>query len=277
MVAILFATRRAILTRTLTLVSLLIFAAAVFLSQYLVLFEFYREENVIREMGVATITLWGLLIAVVMSGWLVTHELEDRTAVLLLAKPLGRTGFLVGKFLGMMVAVFEGILLLSLILFLTLWVYRAPKELPYFDTFNAAGLGAWGFIFDTLIIPDLKFVGQGIFLSTLQVGILASISVSFAAFFPIFVSVSATALFYVIGNISRYFVVNAKGSGVGSWLAQGLAYLVPNFSYLNPTILLSEGGLLRATYLLWVGAYSIIYVCVVLRIATIYFNRREIR
>lgn len=282
--AILRATRRAVLSRRLTSVTLVIFGLGIFLSQYLVLFEFYREAHVIREMGVATITLWGLLVVIVMSGALVTHELEDRTAVLLLSKPVDRTRFLLGKFMGVMTAVIVGIFTLSLFLFLTLWVNSAFGELAKYDTFNKLGpdkttLGEWGFLFAKVLWPKLAFVMQGAVLSFLQVAILAAISVSLAAFSPLIVSVSGTTLFYILGNITRYFVVNAKAGGgdVVAVVAQGLAYLLPNFAYLNPGVTLSEGEFLSVSYLLWVALYSTIYVAIVLGIASLFFERREIR
>lgn len=271
------ATNGAVASRGITAVSLIVFSLAIFLSQYLVLFEFYREANVIREMSVATTTLWGLIIVIVMSGALVTHELEDRTAILLLAKPLRRSHFLLGKFLGVMLAVARGVALLSLVFLFTLWVHGGARELEGFDPFESP-VGAWTFLWGDVLWPKVAFVLQGALLTLLQVGILAAISVSLAAFLPVIVSVSATALFYIVGSVVRYFVANAEAGGalVGGAVT-GLSYLVPNFGYLNPAVQLSEGKILSAGYLLWVTVYSTMYVSLVLRIASILFERRDIR
>src|SRR5437773_6614727 len=98
------------------------FAFAIFGSKFLTLFSFYQEINMVREMGMATITFWGFIIIVVTSGIIVTQELEDRTAVTLLSKPIQRTDFLLGKFLGLVVSLIHVMIVLAGVLFLTLWM-----------------------------------------------------------------------------------------------------------------------------------------------------------
>jgi hypothetical protein len=83
--------------RPLYYILLFTFAVAIFGSKFLTLFSFYQEINMVREMGMATITFWGFIIIVVTSGLIVTQELEDRTAVTLLSKPIQRTDFLLGN------------------------------------------------------------------------------------------------------------------------------------------------------------------------------------
>src|SRR5947209_3400598 len=118
--------------RPLYYILLFSFAFAIFGSKFLTLFSFYREINMVREMGMATITFWGFIIIVVTSGIIVTQELEDRTAVTLLSKPILRSDFLLGKFLGLVASLVPGMIVLSGVLFLTLWMMAAPK-LPFHD------------------------------------------------------------------------------------------------------------------------------------------------
>src|SRR5437773_252466 len=84
--------------RPLYYILLAVFGLLIFFSNFLSLFTFSQEANMVREMGVASIALWGFLIVVVLSPVVVTQELEDRTAITLLAKPVTRSAFLVGKF-----------------------------------------------------------------------------------------------------------------------------------------------------------------------------------
>src|SRR5688572_7679379 len=83
-------------------------------------------------MGLATITFWGFIIIVVTSGLIVTQELEDRTAVTLLSKPIQRTDFLLGKFAGLVLSLVPGMIVLAGVLFLTLWMMAVPK-MPFHD------------------------------------------------------------------------------------------------------------------------------------------------
>src|SRR6185436_6228655 len=105
---------------------------AIFGSKFLTLFSFFQEMNMVREMGMATITFWGFIVIVISSGLVVTQELEDRTAVTLLSKPIQRSDFLLGKFAGLVLSLVPGIIILSGVLFLTLWMMASPK-LPLHD------------------------------------------------------------------------------------------------------------------------------------------------
>src|SRR5690242_20694300 len=118
--------------RPLYYILLFTFALAIFGSKFLTLFSFYQEINMVREMGLATITFWGFIIIVVTSGLVVSQELEDRTAVTLLSKPIQRADFLLGKFVGLVASLIPGMVVLAGVLFLTLWMMALPK-MPFHD------------------------------------------------------------------------------------------------------------------------------------------------
>ncbi len=113
------------------------FALLVYCSSFLTQFTFFQEINMVREMGLASITLWGFIIIVSLTGVIVTQELEDRTAVTLLSKPLRRSAFLLGKYFGLMMALFMGMTVLAGVLFYTLWWMAKGKM------FGNPGLAAW--------------------------------------------------------------------------------------------------------------------------------------
>ncbi len=102
-------------------ITLFAFALLIFCSSFLTQFTFFQEANMVREMGLASIALWGFVIVVTMTGVLVTQELEDRTAITLLSKPLRRSAFLLGKYFGILLALAAGMTVLAGILFFTLW------------------------------------------------------------------------------------------------------------------------------------------------------------
>src|SRR5688572_8301781 len=99
--------------RPLYYILLAVFALLIFASNFLALFTFSQETGMVREMGMASISLWGFLMFVILSGVVVTQELEDRTAVTLLAKPVTRTAFLLGKYAGLALSAFAGMFVLT--------------------------------------------------------------------------------------------------------------------------------------------------------------------
>jgi len=116
-----WATYREITTRPLYFVTLAVFSLLIFCSSFLTQFSFYMETQMVREMGMASLVLWGFLITVLLSGVIVTQELEDRTAVTLLTKPVRRSAFLLGKYFGLFFSLAAGLVILAGILFYTLW------------------------------------------------------------------------------------------------------------------------------------------------------------
>jgi len=60
-----------------------------------------QDEKIIKDIGLASMELFGTLIAVFIGVGLVSKEIERRSLFPLLAKPLGRGEFFLGKFLGL--------------------------------------------------------------------------------------------------------------------------------------------------------------------------------
>src|SRR5258705_9351716 len=108
-----WATYGEITTRPMYYVTLAVFSLLIFCSSFLTQFSFSMETQMVREMGLASLVLWGFVIVVVLCGVIVTQELEDRTAVTLLCKPIRRSAFLVGKFAGLMLAILPGMVVLG--------------------------------------------------------------------------------------------------------------------------------------------------------------------
>lgn len=271
------ATYLASVSRPLYGISLLTFGTVILASPYFVLFQFAKESQMVREMGVATMTLWGLVLVAMTSGTLVTNELEDKTALLLLSKPLRRSHFLLGKFLGMIWAQSFGIVFLSLIFLLTLWTLDGMDLLDGFTSEKGSGL--WPFLWEGFLKHNTAFVFQAGLLCMFQLAIMSALCLSMAAFFPNIVTVSTTALIFILGNVSAHFVANLKQSASAAvWgTAQALSFVLPNLSYFNLQIHFSEGTLVSFNYLILLTCYTIIYICVVIRFASMIFETREVR
>jgi len=272
--------------RPLYYILLLTFAVAIFCSRFLTLFSFYQEMNMVREMGMATMTFWGFIIVVVTSGLVVTDELENRTAVTLLSKPLRRTDFLLGKFLGLVASLIPGLVVLSGVLFLTLWM-MASARLPLHDRDLVEGVQngsspfatAFRITWENFVVKQSGVVLEGAFLSFLQTAVLAAIAVSFSAFFPTVVSVAATTLVFIIGNVSSYMLASVENLNMGALSAAGRAasYLIPNLGYFNLQMYFSEGKIISLRYLGLSFAYSALYVIAVFLVSCSLFQKREVR
>ena len=351
-----WATYREITTRPLYFVTLAVFSLLIFCSSFLTQFSFYMETQMVREMGMASLVLWGFLITVLLSGVIVTQELEDRTAVTLLTKPVRRSAFLIGKYFGLVLSLAAGLVALAGILFYTLWWMakgdlfghpplgeallwasaagipigiallawggkraaaqeagtsgRAPRRMMWagkgvlavaavafllglelsrggFDEGDVgwaalrrahADVTVWDYA-SAFMRESGTIVLEGLFLSILQVGLLASVCVALSAFLPVVVSVSTTAFVYVLGHLMAPMQASLESLGLPAltWAGKILGLAVPNLGLLNLQVHFSEGTIVGPGYLALAALHSAIYATVVFLVACSLFERREIR
>lgn len=91
-------------------------------SPCLAMFTMLENLKLVQDMGLATLFLAGLALAVFSSYTVVTQEIEKRTVLTLMAKPVGRVDFVFGKFLGIAAGIAVAAYLLTTILLFTLRV-----------------------------------------------------------------------------------------------------------------------------------------------------------
>lgn len=84
--------------------------ALIALSPIIALFTLMNGEKMVTDMGLATILLMGLVLAVLNASQVISREIDVKTAGTVISKPVGRLIFVIGKFLGvtagMLVAAF---------------------------------------------------------------------------------------------------------------------------------------------------------------------------
>lgn len=211
-----------------------------------------QDDKIIKDVGLASTELFGTMIAIFVGVGLVSKEVERRSLYPLLAKPLDRREFILGKFLG---------------LALTLAVNTALMTLGLFATLYATGRG--------LDLSLLKAI-YTVYLSLL-------LSVALALFFS---TVASTAAFAAVCTVCA--VVAGRFSDVihnmtevipdaPAWLINFLYYSLPNFKnfdlkervvYADPV---SAGDLLSLT------AYAAAYAGLALSAAMLVFERKELK
>ena len=91
-------------------------ALLIVLSFWFTFFAFGEEIKMIKDMGWATIALAGLLVALFSSSSVITDEIDKKTAITVLCKPISRHTFIIGKFLGIVVAVSIATIVLTVVL-----------------------------------------------------------------------------------------------------------------------------------------------------------------
>lgn len=226
------------------------------------------ELKFIADFGFGGLFLFGSILAVVMSVQLFFTEIENRTAITLLAKPVNRSAFILGKFFGVWTLLGVFIFLMAGLLALVLAV-RQP-------TLAQAALARG------MPEPFLSFSGLAIFalLQWLRLGIVAALTVAVTSFSQTYlyaVVVSFCGLLiaqlqYILQDVttsekSAFFV--KVGAGL-------LVKMLPNLQLFNlgPQLALSASGVPAGTIVEILG-YGVIWITVLLVVTVWFFRNRE--
>ncbi len=212
------------------------------------------ERQVVINLGLTAISLFGLAIAIFIGIGLVAKEIDKKTLYTLLSRPVRRWEFIVGKFAG---------------LSLTLVVNTALMAVGVF--------GALLYVTHAFTWPD-TYVLVAIYFIVLQFIVVTAIALLFSSFSsPILSAVFALAMF-VIGTFAedlRSFALMTRPPA--RWLAIGLAHLVPNFAALNVITPVAHGEPVAASLVLFNTIYALLYSLVALSAAIIIFEYRDLK
>jgi ABC-type transport system involved in multi-copper enzyme maturation permease subunit len=250
---------------------LLILGAAMALSSVSFrVFDFgHGELKFIADFGFGGMFLFGSVLAVVMTAQLFFSEMDNKTALTLLAKPLGRGEFLLGKFVGAWAVLAVFVAVLSGLLGIVLWAREqellllAEQSGKVPATFSAGGLA------------------QFALLQWLRLGVVASIVLAISAVARTFLyAVVVGALAVVAGQlqwIAQDAVLKPSDSAAYDAVLWLTSRAIPNLQQFNigDALVLSsagvEGGVVFTVVLAGAG-YMVAYVF----LGALLFKRREI-
>ncbi|MBT8485975.1 MAG: hypothetical protein HKO59_16620 [Phycisphaerales bacterium] len=135
------------------LVVLLVATLALVLSNPLSAFTMEDDQRMLVDIGMATVFLCGALLAAFVATGVLTREIENRTALTVISKPVGRPLFVIGKYLGVAAALTLCTIYMSLVFMLAelhsvLQTVRDPIHVPVIvfgvgATFLGVGAAIW--------------------------------------------------------------------------------------------------------------------------------------
>lgn len=277
-----------------------VFGALIFLSQYITLFAFGAEISMMKEMVIASIALCGLLLALFASTTVITEEIENKTVITVLSKPVYRNEFILGKFFGILYAIFLVILFFSLLFTLTLWMSKASSSFFTFRDYSKFVEKSWQ---DVSLNPqklsmdeaalalkstylsqylfkffqeDLVAVYKGIFLTFIQIILLSSVSILASCVFSSVVNVAICFFVFILGHLWEYTVSLLVEFPLGAFFAKILSWFIPNLEYFNLSWAISVNKPIPFSYLVNVTCYGFLYTMIALMGAMFLFKDREV-
>ena len=213
------------------------------------------EEKVIVTLGLSAISLIGLLISIFIGVGLVSKEMDKRTLYAVLAKPVRRWEFLVGKFGGLVLTLAVNVAAMGIGLFLAL-IYVKP----------ALERG------DATVLTAVYFIW-------LKLALVVALALLFSCFTTPLLAILFTAGIYIVGlyvQELRNMPVQVMSRGM-TLFTKGLSYVLPNFENFNIMAMAAHSRQVPGTLIAQNTLYAAVYCAIVLSVAVLVFSRRNLK
>lgn len=243
-------------------------------SNYFTEFSFQEQFKFLKDLGYAAISLTGLLVGLLGAAQLIPGEIERRTILTALCRPLRRWEFIVGKYLGLasLLAAMVGLMALAVLAVLR-WKEGQLLGTEGSDEVVAAAIRAEAR--DPRLWQALVLIGA-------KLAVVAAIAVFFS-------TIATSTTFVIAMTLVIYLVGHLQSVAREQWLETGQAaswgikvflavvsFLIPDFNLYNliDEIVAGNAVLWRST--LEVTGYSVVYVAVLLAAAAVLFEGRDL-
>ena len=224
-----------------------------------------QDIKIIKDLGLAAIATFGLMIAVFIGIGLVWKEVERRSIYSLLSKPLSRAEFILGKYcgLGLTLVVNVVVMVVAWYIVLAYMATTVPPEVRAAWPAPATDLGM------------LRAVG----LILVELMLVTAIALFFSTFSSPFLSAGLTLGLWVIGHFNADLknfeaVVDSRAA---AWFAHGLYYVLPNFSAFDIKQQVVYAQAVPASYLATTALYGAVYIALLLAASVAVFSRRDFK
>jgi ABC-type transport system involved in multi-copper enzyme maturation permease subunit len=208
-----------------------------------------QDEKIIKDLGLAAMDGFGTLIAIFVGVGLVSKEIDKRSLFPLLAKPVTRDEFLLGKFAGLVFTLAVNVGVMAAGLFLTLLATGRRAD------------------------PALL---KAVFTILLGLAITVALALLFSVFTSAALATVCTVSLVVAGRFADVLQhLGEVAPDAPQALVKVVYYLLPNFHMLDLKDQVVYGDPIRLSALAALTGYAVVYMAVVLGIALAAFRRRE--
>ena len=209
-----------------------------------------EQSRIVNDLGLAAINLVAVIIAIFVGIGLVTKEIERRTIYTILARPITKVQFILGKYLGLGFIVVINIAIMFAMFLATIWL---SGNVIYGSLFQAVEL----ILVETLLVM--------------------AIAMLFSTFSSSTLSATMTIGLYVIGHLTSDLkgIAEKSHNQLTEAVLTALYYVCPNLEMLNIKGQAASGILVEMGYQATATAYGLLYAGLMLTGACLIFQRRD--
>jgi len=252
---------------------------------------FDAQIKFVKDFGCGAIGLFGFFIALLSTAQLIPQELHNRTIYTILAKPVRRSEFLLGKFFGIVLLVALCVALMSLAFAAALYW----QELQGLQATEAIYSQNPNWHTDPVLANAYNHDVQQIILQTRDPQLIEAILLIFAKLImttaiALLISTFATSsIFTIITTFMIYLIGHLESTAREFWLAGGanasiwqsglvgfISLLIPDMNSFTIVDEILAGNKVPWSHALNLMGYADVYIVVLLAVSIVIFNYREI-
>ncbi|MGN6370928.1 MAG: ABC transporter permease subunit [Phycisphaerae bacterium] len=272
-----------------TIIVVVIGLAAITIFAFVPYYTMGEDYKMYRDVAISLAFLFTLPVMVFASTKVIDEEIENRTMLTLMSKPIARWQVVIGKYFGVLVLCLGVITALGI-------VAGTCAYLRYFDDMRidyfVARSQAEQMMLNLTNTKAVLAIIPSIFLEFLQLAMLAAVSVAISTRWGLALNVTATVVLYIGANLARYAVALELPMPL-SWVVTAVAHLLPGLSLMDLSQRLVYGNFNYGDKRFWAGgntptygaiwqyvgiatAYAAFYVSGILSFGVALFRTREL-
>jgi ABC-type transport system involved in multi-copper enzyme maturation permease subunit len=223
-----------------------------------------QDVKIIKDLGLAATSIFGLFIAIFIGIGLVSKEVERRSIYGLLAKPIDRHHLVVGKYAGLVLTLAVNLSVMAAAIYAVI-AYMAWSSPGLVKALEAPALD-----------PAML---KAIVLTFVELSIVTAIALFFSTFSTSLLSAAVTFALFIAGRFSADLrnLDEVVQSRTAAALARGLYWVLPNLGPFDVRAQVVHGQPVPAEYMALNTAYGLVYIAALVIAAALIFSRRDFK
>jgi hypothetical protein len=263
----------------------------ILLSPFIPYFTFGEDFKMVKEIGYGLTMLGTVLFAVLASSMSISEEIEGRTAVTMMSKPVSRRQFLLGKYLGILLAALVMTAILGwgfdwILWFKPKWDNEPPPDPAWFEaarhSITQIGAPALNFTLGACVwFVDAAAATPGLIFGFCQVMVLLAVAVALATRLPMVANIVICLVVFFLGHLTQVLVQVSRGRfELVNFMAKVFDTVLPGLAFFDVGPIIARDVPPDAWgFSLYIGsvvAYAVLYTIIALLFGLILFEDRDL-
>jgi len=228
---------------------------------------FGEDVKMLKTSGMTTIKILAIMVALWTASVSVSDEIEGRTALTVLSKPVGRRQFILGKFLGIVWPILLMFVILGVIFLLTV-----SYKVVYDARESSKTMPNW-----QLCYEEVVRIVPGLVLAFYEAVVMAAISVAISTRLSMLPNLVICGSIYVLGHLGPLIVKSAAGEIVFvKFIGRLISVMLPVLDHYEIEGAIAGASTVPAVYLWTALLYSLLYCGAAMLLALIFFEERDL-